>query len=875
MSVEKLYFPQKVEKKWYAFWQEQNFFHSQPNKKKIPYTVLMPPPNVTGVLHMGHVLNNTIQDILVRKARMEGKEACWIPGTDHASIATEAKVVAMLQKKGMSKKDMTREAFLQHAWQWKEKYGHIIFNQLKKLGISCDWSKARFTMDSALSKSVNQTFINLYEKGHIYRKKKMIHWDPQGKTALSDAEVIYRTTESKLYYIAYPIQGSQERIIIATTRPETIFGDVAICVHPKDQRYVHLKGKHAVVPYINRTIPILYDAYVDPDLGSGALKITPAHDFNDYQIGINHNLSIINIFNVDGTLNEQAKAFLGEDRFVVRKKIVKWLTEHNYLVKEERYEQNIGFSERTQAIVEPRISTQWFVNMKPLAKPAIDSVKNNTIQFYPAKFKNLYYAWMENIQDWCISRQLWWGHRIPAYYLKDGTIIVAKNIDEALQKAKMQTKNEKLCIADLKQDEDILDTWFSSWLWPITVFDGLEDKNNAAINYYYPTNDLVTAPEIIFFWVARMIMAGYFYKNQPTFRNVYFTGIVRDHKGRKMSKSLGNSPEPIALIEKYGADGVRAGMLFSAPAGNDLLFEEKYCEQGRNFANKMWNAFRLIQSWQGNTQIVALQDTVVIDWFDNKLQQVVNKITALFVAFRISEALLVLYRFFWDDFCACYLEMIKPQKDKTIAQDTLICTINFFETILLLLHPFMPFLTEEIWQNIKKRDVGASIMVSSWPKKADYDVKILQEVEDIFVLIGKIRQIKSKHQIKNKQVLDFYVDKNFSNRFFYFVEKLAYVRIIMGEDGVVENNLIRFGLKQYHFSLAITIKVNYAAEIKKLNDELVYAQNFLANVNKKLANTAFMAHAPEKIIAVEQQKKQDILEKIEQVKKHILLFTKS
>ena len=716
MSLASKYDPVQIEDKWYKIWQEKGFFNSKPNPKKEPFTIVIPPPNVTGVLHMGHMLNNTIQDILTRRARMQGKEACWVPGTDHASIATEAKVVAMLKEKGIDKESLSREEFLKYAWEWKDKYGGIILEQLKKLGASCDWKRTKFTMDEDLSKSVISVFIDLYEKGHIYRGIRMVNWDPEGKTALADDEVIYREVDSQLYYIKYKIKETSDSLIIATTRPETLLGDTAVCIHPNDNRFKKYKGKKAIVPLVNREVPIIEDEYVDMEFGTGCLKVTPSHDENDYKLGQKHNLESIDIFDDEGKINNNGILYTGKDRFKVRKQIIKDLDKIGQLEKVENYKNKVGFSERTDAVVEPKISTQWFLRMKEIKQPALQNVLNDNIQFHPKKLKNMYKSWMENINDWCISRQLWWGHQIPAYYLPNGKFVVAENIKEALKKAKKI--DTSITINDLKQDEDILDTWFSSWLWPISVFDGINNPDNEEIKYYYPTSDLVTAPEIIFFWVARMIVSGYEYRKEMPFKNVYFTGIVRDEKRRKMSKSLGNSPDPIELMKKYGADGVRSGMLFSAPAGNDLLFNEKLCEQGRNFSNKLWNAFRLIKGFKvGNKDD---NNKIVIEWINSKFNEKISEVNDHFSKYRISDALLTLYKFVWEDFCNWYLEIIK---DEEINENTYIETIKILEKILKALHPFMPFITEELWHLIENKREDY-VINATYPKSDSYDNKI-------------------------------------------------------------------------------------------------------------------------------------------------------
>ncbi|MEL6152655.1 MAG: valine--tRNA ligase, partial [Bacteroidota bacterium] len=747
------YDPQAVAEKWYHHWQSHGFFHATPDPQKIPYTIVMPPPNVTGVLHMGHVLNNTLQDVLVRKARMQGHAACWVPGLDHASIATEAKVVAMLQAQGVAKNDLTREEFLQHAWAWKEKYGGIILDQLKQLGASCDWARTTFTMDHAPSEAVQDVFIRLYEQGYLYQGTRMIHWDPVGKTALADEEVIHKAVQGQLYYLRYAVVGNEDAVTIATTRPETLLGDTAVCVHPDDPRYQHLHGQQVLVPIVNRPVPVIPDAYVDPTFGTGCLKVTPAHDMNDCALGQKHGLDTIDILNEDGTLSPAAQHYVGEDRFVARKKIVQQLATQGQLIKTEAHTHNVGFSERTNAVVEPRLSTQWFVKMKALAAPALAHVLDDTIRFHPAKFQNMYKAWLEDVQDWCISRQLWWGHRIPAYYLPDGAVVVAKSKAAALEKAQARPGNATLTEADLRQDQDVLDTWFSAWLWPQSVFDGLRHPENPTFRYFYPTNDLVTAPEIIFFWVARMVMAGYAFQEAPPFRNVYFTGIVRDKQGRKMSKSLGNSPDPLALTAQYSADGVRVGMLLSAPAGNDLLFDEKLCEQGRNFARKIWNAFRLVQDWKKTVELPEAIQTTAMQWFQARCQQVLQEVEHHFQQFRIADALMALYKLVWNDFCAWYLEIIKPAPGQPLAASVRTATIGFFEVLLKLLHPFMPFLTEELWHQLASRAPEDCLIVAPWPKATAYDPALLQDATAAFALITTLRSLRNQAQVSAKEPL--------------------------------------------------------------------------------------------------------------------------
>ena len=853
------YNPQAIEARWYAHWLDQGFFYTSPNPHQEAYTMIMPPPNVTGRLHMGHVLNNTIQDVLVRKARMEGKVACWVPGLDHASIATEAKVVAMLQQKGISKSDLTREAFLQHAWNWKKKYGGIILEQLKKLGISCDWERTCFTLDQGPSEAVKTVFIQLYEQGYIYQGERMIHWDPVSRTALADDEVIYKETQTKLYYIRYAVVGGSEQVTIATTRPETILGDTAICVHPQDTRYQHLHGQEVFVPLVNRAIPIITDTYVDPSFGTGCLKVTPAHDMNDHALGQKYGLASIDILNEDGTLSESAQYYVGEDRFVARKKIVRQLDAEGYLAKAQDYTHNVGFSERTDAVVEPRLSTQWFVKMSALATPALEHVLDGTIQFYPAKFKNMYQTWLENIRDWCISRQLWWGHRIPAYYLPDGQVVVAQNKEVALQKARQQTQNPALNETDLSQDKDVLDTWFSSWLWPLSVFDGINNPDNADFCYFYPTNDLVTAPDIIFFWVARMIMAGYAFQNTPPFNNIYFTGIVRDKLGKKMAKTLGNSPEPMDLIEEYSADGVRVGMLLSAPAGNDLLFDVKRCEQGRNFANKLWNASRLLQHWD-TTERAEEKHIVAIQWFQARLDQVIEEVSAYFRQFRISDALMTLYKLVWDDFCSWYLEMIKPTQGQAIAASVYATTVGFFECLLKLLHPFMPFLTEELWHQLQPRGAQDCLIVASWPRPATHDSTILHHANTSFELVTTLRRLKSHAKIASQQQPTLYIlakeVPSWLSPFASYVKKL----IPVGNITPIQDeplNTVSCSIKGTIFYLSLGQKADISQERVRLAKELAYAQGFLASVLKKLNNKSFIQNAPATVIAIEQKKRTD------------------
>jgi valyl-tRNA synthetase len=860
--ISKTYNPREIEDKWYSYWIENRYFNSKPNPEKEPYTVVIPPPNVTGVLHMGHMLNNTIQDVLVRKARMEGKEACWVPGTDHASIATEAKVVAMLKEKGIQKSDLTREEFYKYAWEWTDKYGGIILQQLRKLGASCDWERTRFTMEPSLYDAVIDTFIDLYNKGYIYRGHRMVNWDPQAKTTVSDEEVITKEVMTKLCYLKYPIVGSEETIMIATVRPETIMADSAICVHPEDERYRHLHGKKALIPLINREIPIITDEYVTMDFGTGALKVTPAHDQNDYDLGTKHKLEIIDILTEDGKLNEKARILIGEDRFVARKKIIKMLEESGNLEKIEDYKSNVGHSERTNAVIEPRLSLQWFVSMKELCKPALENVMNDNIQLHPAKFKNTYRIWIENIRDWNISRQLWWGQQIPAYYLSDGTVIVAKTKREALRKAQHELQLFALTEADLTQDPDVVDTWFSSWLWPISVFDGIKDPNNEDINYYYPTNDLVTAPEILFFWVMRMIIAGYEFRGELPFRNVYLTGIVRDPKGRKMSKSLGNSPDPLALIEQYGADGVRTGMLFSSPAGNDLLFDEKLCEQGRNFCNKVWNAFRLVKGWTVvDTQHVA--SPLPIAWFDAKLNQTIAEVLDLFGKYRLSDALNVVYKLIWDDFCSQYLEMIKPEYGQPIDKATFEATIDFFEKLMALTHPFMPFITEEIWQDIRERGEKESLCVAEFPKAEAVDTALLADVEIFFEVVTNIRNLRSNKNISPKVALPLAIktdNQGLYQKFEGLLAKLANVSEITYTTDKADG--MSFLVKADEFFVNLAGELDVEAEIENLQKELEYTLGFKKSVEAKLSNERFVQNAKADVVDKERQKLADAEAKI-------------
>jgi len=870
MPLSTKYNPREVEDKWYQHWMDMGFFRSKPNKEKEPYTIVIPPPNVTGVLHMGHMLNNTIQDVLTRKARMEGKEALWVPGTDHASIATEAKVVAMLKEKGIKKRDITREEFVNYAWEWRKKYGGIILEQLKKLGASCDWDRTTFTMDDDYYKVVINVFVDLYNKGHIYKGTRMINWDPVGLTAIADDEVIHKEVNSHLYYIKYKIDGEEEFLTVATTRPETILGDTAICINPNDERHHHLKGKRALVPLINRSIPVIEDVYVSMEFGTGCLKITPAHDANDYELGKKHKLESIDILNEDGSLGENATLYIGEDRFAARKMIVKDLQEVGQIVKIEDYVNNIGFSERTDSIIEPRLSEQWFVSMKELTKPALENVLNNTIKFHPSKFKNMYRHWMENVRDWCISRQLWWGHRIPAYYLKDGSIIVAETPEKALQLAKEKTGNNSLTPDDLKQDEDVLDTWFSSGLWPINVFKGLIDPDNEDINYYYPTNDLITAPEILFFWVARMILFGYEYRGQYPFKNVYLTGIVRDEKRRKMSKSLGNSPDPLELIKKYGADGMRTGMLFSSPAGNDLLFDVKLLEQGRNFANKIWNAFRLIKGWNVDESANGDENQVAIDWFDSRLNQAILELEDHYSKFRISDSLLTLYKLFWDDYASWFLEWIKPAYQHPIDKKTKDASLVFLEKLIKLLHPFMPFITEEIWHGIKERDGKDCIIVAEYPKTGKVNKEILNQTTITFDIISKIRYIRSSRNISPKEELMLLV-KSSNGKYGHNISAIKKLARVSYVEYVSEKpeGVTSFVVKSNEFYIPLDTGLDKKHEREKLSRELEYTLGFLKVINKKLTNEKFVNNAPAQVVETEKKKKADAESKIKILKESL------
>jgi valyl-tRNA synthetase len=872
MSISKTYQPQEAEAKWYNYWLNNGFFKSVPDERE-PYTIVIPPPNVTGVLHMGHMLNNTIQDVLIRRARMQGKNACWVPGTDHASIATEAKVVALLKEQGISKKDLTRDEFLKHAWVWKEKYGGIILEQLKKLGASCDWDRTRFTMEDDLSDAVIDTFIHLYKKGWIYRGVRMVNWDPQGKTAVSDEEVIRKEVNQKLYYINYPVVGEEGHVTIATTRPETIMADAAVFVNPNDERYLHLHGKSVYIPLVNRVIPIMTDEYVTMDFGTGCLKVTPAHDLNDYELGQKHGLQVIDILNDDGSLNDLAQILVGEDRFAARKKIAVLLQEAGVLEKVEEYKSQVGFSERTDAVIEPRLSMQWFCKMDQMAKPALEDVLNGDVKLIPEKFVNTYRHWMENVQDWCISRQLWWGQRIPAWYLPNGKFVVAKTAEEALELAKEQTTdNSQLTTQDLRQEEDVVDTWFSSWLWPISVFDGFKNPDGADINYYYPTNDLVTAPEILFFWVARMIMAGHEFRGQKPFTNVYLTGIVRDKLGRKMSKSLGNSPDPLGLIEKYSADGVRVGILLSSPAGNDLMFDDSYCEQGRNFANKVLNAFRLLKGWEVDESLENINQ-VAINWFTNRFNESLKEIEENFAQYRLSEALMATYKLVWDDFCAWYLEMIKPAYQQPIDSATYRATIAFFEDVLKLLHPFMPFITEELWHDeiFGTRNELDCCIVAKMPESGQINPQLITEIEAVKQIISGIRNIRNSKQISPKELLPLSLKANSAINYQAYVPMITKLGNISEVSFVSEqvSGAASFMVLTDEFYIPLAENIDPVAETERLQKEMEYLHGFLKSVNAKLSNERFMQNAKPDIIENEQKKKADAEAKLKLIQESL------
>ncbi len=864
MHIAEKYSPQQIEAKWYDYWTEHRLFHSEPDERE-PYTIVIPPPNVTGMLHMGHMLNNTLQDVLVRRARMKGKNACWVPGMDHASIATEAKVVARLREQGIEKSSLTREEFLRHAWEWKEQYGGVILRQLRKLGASCDWDRTVFTMDEARTESVLRVFCDLYEKGRIYRGVRMVNWDPAARTALSDEEVIFRESHGKLYYLRYRVEGMDRDVIVATTRPETILGDTALCVNPNDPRYDWLpQDARVTVPLVGRTIPVIRDEYVDIEFGTGALKVTPAHDVNDYMLGEKYGLETIDIFNDDGTINDKAGLYAGEDRFEVRRRIEGDLDAAGLLEKTEAYTNNVGYSERTGVAIEPKLSMQWFLSMQELAEPATRAVMEDTIRFVPEKYKNTYRHWMENIKDWCISRQLWWGQRIPAWYLPKGGFVVAPTEEEALAKAREATGDDALQLSDLRQDEDVLDTWFSSWLWPISVFDGIRNPDNAEIRYYYPTADLVTGPDIIFFWVARMIMAGYEYRGTMPFRNVYFTGIVRDKIGRKMSKQLGNSPDPLDLIAKYGADGMRVAMLLSSSAGNDVMFDEALCEQGRNFGNKIWNAYRLIGGWSVDPAAAQSEnDRLAVAWFEQALGRALRQIEEDFAQYRISEALMKAYKLFWDDFSGLYLEMVKPAYGTPADAATLAATKRFFDALMRILHPFMPFVTEEIWQDLAPRAAGESIMTAPMPEPAAEDARMLARFALAHEVVSAVRNIRNKKNLPQKEalVLRVIADENYPAEFAPVIRKMAnlsQIETATEKDPAAAAFLVK--TTQYFVPLAGCIDPE--AERRKLADDLTYYEGFLASVMKKLSNERFVQSAPEKVVANERAKQADAEAKI-------------
>lgn len=869
MALDAKYLAQEEEQKIYDFWMKNNFFHSEVDERE-PYTIVIPPPNVTGILHMGHMLNNTIQDVLIRRARLKGYNACWVPGTDHASIATEAKVVAKLKNEGIEKADLSREAFLKHAWQWTDKHGGLILEQLKKIGASCDWERTKFTLDPEMNESVTQVFLDLYQKGLIYRGYRMVNWDPEAQTTLSDEEVIFEEKQGNLYYVTYKIEGSDEVLTIATTRPETILGDTAICINPNDERFSHLKGKKAIVPIVNRVIPIIEDEYVDVEFGTGCLKVTPAHDTNDKVLGDKHQLEVIDIFNDDATLNDHGLHYKGKDRFVVRKEITQELKELGSLVKIEQHIHKVGTSERTKSVIEPKISAQWFLKMEELVKPALKAVlEDEDIKFFPKHYNNTYRHWLENIRDWNISRQLWWGHQIPAYFYGEGVhdFVVAKNLNEAVQLASTKT-GRTLSESDLKQDPDVLDTWFSSWLWPISVFDGIRNPNNPEINYYYPTNDLVTGPDIIFFWVARMIFAGYEFRNQKPFNNVYFTGIVRDKQRRKMSKQLGNSPDPIDLIKTYSADGVRVGMLLSSSAGNDLLFDEDLCKQGSAFVNKIWNASRLITGWEVSNEIPEdLTTEIAIDWYQHKFQQTLVEIEDHYNKYRISDALMVTYKMVWDDFCSWLLEMVKPAYGQPIAAVSHAKIITLLENNLKILHPFVPFVSEKIWQNLSKRTIKESLIIASWPTFKDFDKALLKEFNFTKEVISGIRNLRKEKNISFKESIKLSIINNekASNTFDAIISKLGKIEELKYISEKIDGALT-FRVKSNEYFVPVSENINVAEEIKKLTEELTYTEGFLKSVQKKLSNERFVNNAPEKVIEIERKKEADALSKIEMLK---------
>ena len=868
MELKPKYAPEEVENKWYEHWMNSGYFHSEPDGRK-PYTVVLPPPNVTGVLHMGHMLNSTIQDILVRRARMKGLNACWVPGMDHASIATEAKVVAKLKEEGISKKDITRDEFMKHAWEWKEKHGGIILEQLKKLGTSCDWQRTCFTMNPPQYESVIKVFVDLYNKGLIYRGVRMVNWDPVALTAVSDEEVVYKESRSKLFYLRYYIENSEDYIVVATTRPETILGDTAVCVHPEDERFAHLKGKKVVVPIVGRVVPIIFDEYVDREFGTGALKITPAHDINDYQIGMKHHLETIDIFNDNGSLNEHGMAYVGMDRFACRKQIVKDLEAASLMEKVEDYTNKVGHSERTDAVIEPKLSAQWFLKMEKLAAKALEVVESDEIRFHPAKFKNIYRRWLENIKDWCISRQLWWGQRIPAYYLPNHEVVVAETREEAFRLAQEKFGKEVCTMDELVQDEDVLDTWFSSWLWPISVFDGIRFPDNKEIKYYYPTTDLVTAPDIIFFWVARMIMAGEEYRKAIPFHNVYFTGLVRDKLGRKMSKSLGNSPDPIALMEQYSADGVRMGMLLTAPAGNDLPFDTAICEQGRNFCNKIWNALRLVKGWTVDAALeTPAHSRIAAEWLEHRFNQVLAEVDDDFTKYRLSEALMAVYKLIWDDFCSTYLEIVKPAYGQPMDKQTYSATLRMMSRLMQLLHPFMPFITEEVWHLLGEGE--GDVMVSALPESAAFDESVLQRFAVSMEMVEQLRRIRAEKNISPKEPVALFV-RNSDSRFFFeeIVRKLCNLSELTLTADKVDKS-VSFVLHNVECFVPFSANINVEEEKAKIEAEIAYMERFLDAVLKKLSNEQFVSHAPEKVVALERKKQADAEEKLRILKEQLI-----
>lgn len=866
MSIPSKFTPSSVEQKWYDYWQKNRYFHSKPDDRK-PYTIVIPPPNVTGVLHMGHLMNNTLQDVLIRRARMRGYNACWVPGTDHASIATEAKVVNKLKNEGIDKASIGREAFLQHAWDWTHEHGGIILEQLKKLGCSCDWERTKFTLDDDMSASVLKVFVDLYEKGLIYRGYRMVHWDPEAQTTLSDEEVIYEEKQGNLYHIAYAVEGSDQKIIIATTRPETLFGDTAVAIHPQDERHLGLHGKKAIVPLVNRVVPVITDEYVSLEMGTGCLKVTPAHDENDKSLGDTHNLEFIDIFNPDGTLNHEGLHYEGKDRFEVRKAVVKELEAAGCLIKVVPHTHKVGTSERTKAVVEPRLSDQWFLKMESLAKPAIGAVEQGDVQLVPQKFINTYRHWMNNIRDWNISRQLWWGHQIPAYYYgsHNDNVVVATTKEEALEKAKIASGNSALTLQDLTQDEDVLDTWFSSWLWPISVFNGVMEPENKEVSYYYPTQELVTGPDILFFWVARMIMSGYALRNEKPFSHVYLTGLVRDSQGRKMSKQLGNSPDAIKLMETYGADGVRVGLLLSAAAGNDLLFDENLCQQGKNFANKIWNAFRLVQSWKVDENIDTCETAKIgLEWYSAKFQHTLATIDDHFTKYRISDALMTTYKLIWDDFCSWLLEIVKPSYGAGIDAETFQKVCSLFEDNLRLLHPFMPFLSEELWHALKPRTKEEALIVSSWPSQETVENSLLKQFDHTAEIIAQLRTIRKKQQIPFKEPIQIIETKKDSISLRPLVQKLVHVSA-WEHQATAPGQALSFRVNAHEYFVPVAVS-NVEEEREKINEELSYQEGFLKSVKKKLANERFVANAPEKVVQLERKKAADAETKITALK---------